>query len=127
MAIQTWTGRVDAKTETPISTGLNFRPGARVIIVSSGTAQAGENLRWSGPSGIGLFVHGDSLAPEEWILALLVKTGSIYTSVGGGLLNWSPPTDDNVEFVVNDVPGLYGDNRGGFDVIMQYDDENLMR
>lgn len=127
MAIQTWIGRVDAKSETPISTRLNFRPDARVIIVSSGTALAGAGWPWSGPTGVGLAVRGDCLAPEEWVLALLVKTGSIYTPVGGGLLNWSPPTDDNVEFVVNDVPRYYGDNGGGFDVMMQYDDEDLAR
>jgi len=56
----------------------------------------------------------------------LVKTGRIYTAVGGGLLNWSPPTDDNVEFVYNDSRGAYDDNAGGFDVTIQYDDEDLI-
>jgi len=113
-------------SETPVNTGLNFRQGARVTIVSSGFARCGPSYDSYGPTGNIMFSAVEVIAPEEWVGALLVKTGNIYTSVGGGLLNWTPPTDDNVEFVYNDTPEWYGDNAGGFDVTMQYDDEDLI-
>ncbi len=126
MAIQIWTGRVEANQEVPVNTGLNFRQGARVTIVSSGFASCGE-VQMYGPSGRFKMYDNGAPASEENIGALLVKTGRIFTAVGGGLLNWSPPTDDNVEFVYNDRRGAYGNNIGGFDVTMQYDDRDLSR
>ncbi len=126
MAIQIWTGRVEAIQEAPINTGLNFRQGARVTIVSSGFARCKDEFALVGPSGYLEQKRTIAPAPEENIGALLVKTGRIYTAVGGGLLNWSPPTDDNVEFVYNDSRGAYDDNAGGFDVTIQYDDEDLI-
>jgi hypothetical protein len=105
---------------------LNFRQDAEVTIISNGTARLGEGHAWVGPSGVGHKTNGNYISPEDWGMARLVKTGSIYTPVRGGLLNWSVPTDDNIAFVVNDEPGKYGYNRGGFDVTMEYDDEDLI-
>lgn len=126
MAINIWSGHVDAKNETPVNTGLNFSLDAKVTIVSSGTAALGDGHTWFGPSGQVHETRGHNISPGNWKLALLVKTGKIYTPIKGGLLNWTVPTDDNVEFVVNEEPGKYGDNYGGFDVTMQYDDEDLI-
>ena len=126
MAIQLWTGRVEAKEETPTNTGLNFRQGAQVTIVSSGYARNDPQADYFGPCGFHRFFGDSAPAPDENIGALLVKTGKIYTAVGGGLLKWPPPTDDNVEFVYNDTRGNYSNNDGGFDVTMQYDDKDLL-
>lgn len=127
MAIKIWTGRVEAKQEVPVNTELNFRRGARITIVSSGFARFAGDTEMRGPSGKYQLRRADAPAPNENIGALLVKTGTICSAVGGGLLNWSPPTDDNVEFVYNDRPRTYADNAGHFDVTMQYDNNDLSR
>jgi hypothetical protein len=127
MALQIWTGRVEASQEVPVNTNLNFRQGAHVTIVSTGFARFGDDQRLEGPSGRFEFHRSDAPAPEENIGALLAKTGRVFTAIAGGLLNWAPPTDDNVEFVYNDRRGTYGNNAGGFDVTMQYDDQELAR
>ncbi|MCY2978037.1 MAG: hypothetical protein NTU79_05150 [Planctomycetota bacterium] len=124
MTLQVWTGHVNAIDETPVSTELNFKAGSKVTIVSSGFA-AYKAAYWFGPSGQFQKQSPDLVAPNELTGALLVKCGHTYTSVVGGLLNWSPPTDDNLEFVYNDAPGGYFNNDGGFDLQMQYDTDDL--
>ena len=126
MATQQWNGRVESNQEAGVNTGLNFRQGATVTIVSSGWARYSDDRELYGPSGSFGTRRTNAPSPEEPIGALLVKTGRVFTPVGGGLLNWAPPTDDNVEFLFNDVPGKYGDNVAGFDVTMQYDDDELI-
>ncbi len=132
MAIQSWSGYVAANSSSPINTGLNLRSNASVTIVSEGfgrnySPEGTEGVGYCGPSGYFRQTHDNAASPVHYIGALLAKTGAIYTAVGGGLLDWSPPTDDNLEFVYNDriVDDGYGDNNGGFNVTIKYDDEEL--
>ena len=124
MSKRIWKGRVEAMNGGPTSTQLNFRNGAKVTVVSQGFASRGDEF--TGPSGKYGMTRWNAISPDNYIGALLVKTGGVYTAAGGGLLNWTPPSDDNVEFIYNDTRGGFGDNAGGYDVEMEYDTEDLL-
>lgn len=147
MTMQTLIIDVPANSRNPISTGLNFSTNAKVTIVSKGvvTLRGVASLlgaakdTWNGPTGQP-FVEEQyqvaCIAPQAYAGALLATTGTIYTPVEGGLLNWTPPSDDNLSFVVNDtlvfeaedgiVYNGYSDNLGTFQVTIQYDDDDLV-
>lgn len=122
---RTWRGRVEAANQGPTSTHLNFRNGAKVTIVSQGFASRGDEF--TGPSGKYGMMRTNAISPDNYIGALLVKNGGVYTAVGGGLLNWIPLSDDNIEFIFNDVLGGFGNNQGGYDIEMEYDTDDLLR
>jgi len=117
---------VDVTQGAPRNTGLNFRPGAQIHIVSDGTAKYDPSVEAFGPSGCIGMHRANTPAPNENIGALLVKTGSIYTPLSGGRLDWQPPTDDNLELVYNDTWNGYANNFGSFDVTIEYDQADLM-
>jgi len=142
MAWHTKTVHVPASSHNPISTGLNFAEGAKVTIVSEGVALIGpikEGWKYQGAEG----ETAPSPPPEAFGFtrismeanwgALLAATGTVFTPLHGGLLNWSPPTDDNLSFIVNDtlnavreLPNGFSDNQGGFDVTVWYNDKDLV-
>jgi hypothetical protein len=123
----TWEGRVDAKNEAPINTGLNFKRGSKITIVASGYARPKDDWHLVGAAGYVRERRNDAPAPDAPIGALIAKTGEIYTFIGCGLINWSPPTDDNLQLLYNDRRGTYHDNEGGFNVQIVYDEDSLLR
>ena len=104
MAIRTWKGYVNATSETPITSELNLKTGSLVTIVSNGEAsicKVSVEFPTVGPTGIikPILPLEGIIAPNANQSALLIKTGDIYTPIGGGLIDWPIPNDNNLELV----------------------------
>jgi hypothetical protein len=123
--------QVDSKKEVPENTGLYFKTGAKVTIVSSGWARHGDTAEaqtseMRGAHGRYDWYRHNARVPDKRIGALLVKNGQNYTALEGGLLNWSPPHTDVLELVYNDTVGGYSNNDGFFVVQIEYDPNDLL-
>ena len=129
MAIKEWTGYVNATSETPMNSELNLKKGSKVTIVASGEAsicQGSDKHPYVGPTGECKKTLPNLIARNEYRGALLIKNGDILTPIGGGLIDWPVPNDNNMEFIINDIPGGYHDNLGGFWVTLKYNDQDLL-
>jgi hypothetical protein len=125
VAIQTRVFDVEANNEQGTSTGLNFKRGSHFNVVATGQVKWDPGREWVGPSGSN-FTDGNSTWPPAPVGALLLRSGQQFAVVGGGLLNFSPLTPDEIVFLMNDGRGGYWNNSGSFSVTIEYDDGMLI-
>jgi hypothetical protein len=114
---------VNVSARNPLPTSSELRrssPETRITITSRGQANRGGGNRLESPYGEIGKKYKNAISPENYIGALLVKTGYYYTPIEGGLVNWKPPTDNIIEFIYNDTHGGFNNNTGGFTVIIEY-------
>ncbi|MBB2972847.1 LecA/PA-IL family lectin [Mesorhizobium sp. RMAD-H1] len=116
-----WGGTLQATNEQGIKTGITVNTRTDKISVTV----KGEGTPWPGhgpygPEGYpGASNQGQLLDPKADAGSVLLKIGNgPYTVVGNGLSNWPVPVDGEIAFFYNDVPGLYGDNSGSFEITL---------
>jgi hypothetical protein len=125
MAMETMHVNVDARRKAPTNTGLTFKEGAEITIVSEGRARYSEDARMHGPRGaIPSFMRADAPAPRIPIGSLLAKIGDFYIQVGPTFTGNVPQGE--LGFVYNDRPGMYRDNDGHFSVTIVFNGDDVI-
>ncbi|MFE0755238.1 LecA/PA-IL family lectin [Inquilinus sp. NPDC058860] len=124
-----WTGRLDAKNEAGIKTGVTVKKGDLLTIVASGWARSGnvnmQDYPWHGPQGDKNW-RFQAQSEANFLLpltlgALLIQIGSSLHYIGTGAIDWEAPADGEVVFRFNDRPSVYHENDGAYDIAMRYE------
>jgi len=114
--ISTWTGEVDAKLEAGQRTGFMVNKGDVLHAVAIGWVSYNSGATTVGPQGDKNHPKTGLICQEAFAAALLGKIGDHIFPVNTGLYRWPAPISGELVFLVNDQPGMYGDNSGSFTV-----------
>ncbi|MFK0686471.1 LecA/PA-IL family lectin [Ochrobactrum sp. BD67] len=95
----TWTGKIYANLERGQKTGLQLKKGDIITVIASGYIKyAYADNKWADPTSP-IPTSGNQYTDESTVLVALIGNDPTRYPIGTGVLNWSVPTDGELERV----------------------------
>ena len=113
---QTVTVQVPANREPPVDSGVDLGPNDTATLTVTGDAGWAPDVA-VGPEGILTPPVCPLVVPSGVVGSLLVRVGTTATPQGV-VLGPTLRGPGRIQFFYNDCPGAFGDNRGGFTVVL---------